>query len=74
VHGRGQAAHGQRLAESLVPSFSTWEWLGSEAGLLIRDWRGVLQPGALLLALLAVASVAVLVGAACRSTQAGSVF
>jgi putative ABC transport system permease protein len=41
---------------------STWEGTASEDALLVQDGQGVLQPGALLLALLAVASVAVLVG------------
>ena len=41
---------------------ATWEGIASEDGLLVRDGQGVLQPGALLLALLAIASVAVLVG------------
>jgi putative ABC transport system permease protein len=41
---------------------STWEGIASEDALLVQDGQGVLQPGALLLALLAIASVAVLVG------------
>ncbi|HEY6480703.1 MAG TPA: ABC transporter permease [Streptosporangiaceae bacterium] len=41
---------------------STWGGTASEDALLVQDGQGVLQPGALLLALLAVASVAVLVG------------
>jgi ABC-type antimicrobial peptide transport system permease subunit len=41
---------------------STWEGIESEDARLIQDGQGVLQPGALLLALLAIASVAVLVG------------
>jgi ABC-type antimicrobial peptide transport system permease subunit len=41
---------------------STWEGTASEDALLVQDGQGVLQPGALLLALLAIASVAVLVG------------
>jgi ABC-type antimicrobial peptide transport system permease subunit len=41
---------------------STWEGIESEDARLILDGQGVLQPGALLLALLAIASVAVLVG------------
>jgi putative ABC transport system permease protein len=45
-----------------TPLFSTWEGLESEDGKLVQDGQGVLQPGAFLLALLAVASVAVLVG------------
>ena len=41
---------------------STWEGIASEDALLAQDGQGVLQSGALLLALLAIASVAVLVG------------
>jgi putative ABC transport system permease protein len=41
---------------------STWEGLSSEDAILIQDGHGVIQPGAVLLALLAMASVAVLVG------------
>jgi putative ABC transport system permease protein len=41
---------------------STWEGLASEDAILIQDGHGVIQPGAVLLALLAIASVAVLVG------------
>jgi putative ABC transport system permease protein len=41
---------------------STWEGIASEDAKLVQDGHGVLQPGALLLALLAIASVAVLVG------------
>jgi len=41
---------------------STWEGLSSEDAILIQDGHGVIQPGAVLLALLAIASVAVLVG------------
>jgi ABC-type antimicrobial peptide transport system permease subunit len=41
---------------------STWEGIESEDARLIQDGQGVLQPGALLLSLLAIASVAVLVG------------
>jgi putative ABC transport system permease protein len=44
------------------PVFSTWQGLAAEDGKLIQDGQGVLQPGAFLLALLAIASVAVLVG------------
>jgi ABC-type antimicrobial peptide transport system permease subunit len=47
---------------SAAPTFSTWEGLESEDAKLVQDGQGVLQPGAFLLALLAVASVAVLVG------------
>ncbi len=41
---------------------STWEGLASEDAILVQDGHGVIEPGALLLALLAIASVAVLVG------------
>ena len=41
---------------------STWEGTAFEDALLVQDGQGVLQPGAFLLALLAIASVAVLVG------------
>jgi putative ABC transport system permease protein len=44
------------------PLFATWQGLESEDGKLVQDGQGVLQPGAFLLALLAIASVAVLVG------------
>jgi putative ABC transport system permease protein len=44
------------------PLYATWQGLESEDGKLIQDGQGVLQPGAFLLALLAIASVAVLVG------------
>ena len=47
---------GQSLA------LSTWEGVASADALLVNDQRGVLKPGALLLTLLAIASVAVLVG------------
>lgn len=42
--------------------FSTWEGLAQTDGLLVADAQSVLAPGAVLLALLAIASVAVLVG------------
>jgi putative ABC transport system permease protein len=45
-----------------APTFATWEGLESEDAKLVQDGQGVLQPGAFLLALLAIASVAVLVG------------
>ena len=51
-----------RTSSPTAPLFSTWDGLESEDARLIQDGQGVLQPGALLLALLAVASVAVLVG------------
>jgi putative ABC transport system permease protein len=41
---------------------STWEGLAAEDAILVQDGHGVIQPGAVLLALLAIASVAVLVG------------
>ena len=44
------------------PSFNTWEDLASWYGLLVQDEQAVLVPGAVLLGLLAIASVAVLVG------------
>jgi ABC-type antimicrobial peptide transport system permease subunit len=43
-------------------SVSNWEGIASEDAKLVQDGQGVLQPGALLLSLLAIASVAVLVG------------
>jgi putative ABC transport system permease protein len=45
-----------------TPLFSTWEGQELEDAKLVQDGQGVLQPGAVFLALLAVASVAVLVG------------
>jgi ABC-type antimicrobial peptide transport system permease subunit len=51
-----------RTDSATAPLFSTWQGLASEDGKLIQDGQGVLQPGAFLLALLAIASVAVLVG------------
>lgn len=44
------------------PGFSTWEDLASWYGLLITDEQAVLLPGAVLLTLLAIATVAVLAG------------
>ena len=44
------------------PVLSTWEGIATADALLVHDEQGVLKPGALLLALLAIASVAVLVG------------
>jgi hypothetical protein len=49
-------------SQPAAPAFSNWEGLESEDALLVQDGQGVLQPGALLLAALAIASVAVLVG------------
>ncbi len=43
-------------------TFSNWEGLSAADERLVQDGQGVLQPGAILLALLAIASVAVLVG------------
>src|ERR1700733_7117949 len=51
-----------RTDSATAPLFSTWQGLASEDGKLIQDGQGVLEPGAFLLALLAIASVAVLVG------------
>ncbi|MGH2927111.1 MAG: FtsX-like permease family protein, partial [Solirubrobacteraceae bacterium] len=51
-----------RASAANAPLFSTWEGLASEDGLLVQDGQGVLEPGAVLLALLAIASVAVLIG------------
>jgi hypothetical protein len=48
--------------QSNVLVLSTWEGIATADALLVNDQRGVLKPGALLLALLAIASVAVLVG------------
>jgi hypothetical protein len=58
VYGRAAATFGQATA----PTFANWEGIASEDALLVQDGHGVLQPGALLLSLLAIASVAVLVG------------
>ncbi|HEV2252235.1 MAG TPA: ABC transporter permease [Streptosporangiaceae bacterium] len=43
-------------------TFNTWQYLASSYGLLVTDEQAVLVPGAVLLCLLALASVAVLVG------------
>ncbi len=43
-------------------TFNTWQHLASSYGLLVTDEQAVLVPGAVLLCLLALASVAVLVG------------
>ena len=51
-----------RTNSATAPLFSTWQGLASEDGKLIQDGQGVLEPGAFLLAMLAIASVAVLVG------------
>ena len=44
------------------PMINTWEDLSSSYGLLVQDEQTVLLPGAVLLSLLAIATVAVLVG------------
>jgi hypothetical protein len=44
------------------PVLSTWAGIASADALLVQDAQSVLEPGAFLLALLAIASVAVLVG------------
>ena len=44
------------------PMFSTWEGIASEDSRLLEDAQETLKPGVLLLALLAIASVTVLVG------------
>jgi predicted lysophospholipase L1 biosynthesis ABC-type transport system permease subunit len=46
----------------LGPMYSTWDGVGSADALLVQDAQSVLEPGALLLTLLAIASVTVLVG------------
>lgn len=51
-----------RASAASVPLFSTWEGLEAEDAVLVQDGHGVLEPGAVMLALLAIASVAVLVG------------
>ena len=43
-------------------NFTSWEEVASADALLVNDEQGMLKPGVLLLALLAIASVAVLVG------------
>ena len=46
----------------LGPVYSTWDGVAAADALLVQDAQSVLEPGALLLALLAIASVTVLVG------------
>jgi putative ABC transport system permease protein len=46
----------------LGPEFSTWDGIAAADALLVQDAQSVLEPGALLLALIAIASVTVLVG------------
>ncbi len=46
----------------LGPMYSTWDGIASADALLVQDAQSVLEPGALLLALIAIASVTVLVG------------
>jgi ABC-type antimicrobial peptide transport system permease subunit len=50
------------FGDATAPTFSTWEGIATEDAKLIQDGHGVIEPGAILLALLAIASVAVLVG------------
>lgn len=57
-----QAFAFDRASAASVPLFSTWEGLEAEDAVLVQDGHGVLEPGAVMLALLAIASVAVLVG------------
>ena len=52
--------------------YSTWDGIASADALLVQDAQSVLEPGALLLTLLAIASVTVLVGRGCLSTRAAS--
>ena len=47
---------------SVLASITSWQAISSAAGLLVQDEQSVLEPGALLAVLLAVASVAVLAG------------
>jgi putative ABC transport system permease protein len=65
-HGPAGSPHGPLSANTgpqfTGPVFSTWEGIAKTDGLLVADAQSVLEPGALLLALLAIASVAVLVG------------
>ena len=49
-------------APDLGPQFSTWDGIAAADALLVQDAQSVLEPGALLLALIAIASVTVLVG------------
>jgi len=49
-------------APYLGPQFSTWDGIAAADALLVQDAQSVLEPGALLLALIAIASVTVLVG------------
>jgi putative ABC transport system permease protein len=48
--------------DTSIPSVTSWEGTEREDERLVQDGQGVLQPGAVLLSLLAIASVAVLVG------------
>ena len=57
-----QAFAFDRASAASVPLFSTWEGLEAEDAVLVQDGHGVLEPGAVMLALLPIASVAVLVG------------
>jgi putative ABC transport system permease protein len=62
THPNDAQAFAYKHFQSNPLAVSTWEGTASEDAKLIQDGQGVLQPGALLLALLAIASVAVLVG------------
>jgi putative ABC transport system permease protein len=52
----------QEIGPHAGPVLATWEEIAASDGLLIADEQAVLVPGTVLLALLAIASVAVLVG------------
>jgi ABC-type lipoprotein release transport system permease subunit len=54
--------HGGPAAGNGLDSLQPWQAIESAAGLLVQDEQSVLEPGALLAMLLAVASVAVLAG------------
>ena len=58
----GAPAFADAYAGQPSPLVSTWENVATVDGLLVKDAQSVLKPGALLLGLLALASVAVLVG------------
>jgi putative ABC transport system permease protein len=61
-HFELERAELERAASPSLPDFTSWQEVASADGLLVQDAQSVLKPGALLLALLAIASVAVLVG------------
>jgi putative ABC transport system permease protein len=58
----GAQTFADAYATQSSPIISAWELTATVDGLLVRDAQSVLRPGALLLGLLALASVAVLVG------------